>query len=227
MFTFSDDLHGRILQAYYNETGLVIRKSKLYEFTTEEKCTQNLNFFLQYLNCSLEGPTRIFDVNPTDPKIPKAIMAAKEFSASVEAATCTDPIASNSSNPSNDLIASKDFVTSYSPVATNATSDPDQGVLNFNVTNDLGSSNVPAETVALNQPIACEAADGSNASQSQSSSSTHNFSSDDASKSSDSRGTPDTSFSSEVSDLQASSNLPETSIPSKRKRPTEEVREVL
>lgn len=227
MFTFSDDLHGRILQAYYNETGLVIRKSKLYEFTTEEKCTQNLNFFLQYLTCSLEGSTRIFDVNPTDPQIPRAIMAAKESSASVEAATCNDPIASNSSNPSNDLIASKDFAISHSPIATNVISDPDQDVPTINGTNDFGSSNIPAETVAPNRPIVCEAADGSNVSQSRSSSSTHTFSSDDASKSTDSRGTSNTSFSSGVPDPQASSNVPETSIPSKRKRSTEELREVV
>lgn len=249
IFTFSNDQHGRILQACYDSERLVVRKSKLYDFTAEEKCAESMEIFLQQLTGSLEGPTRILNVNTTHPKTPRTIKAAKAAetsSAAVDLAIRNEPIASNSPKPSNDAISAKDFATSNalsgsnipgasnhtatsdSPVAVNASSDPDSDTPNAtNASNDLSASNVPAAAVASNQPIASDAGDCFNASHSRSSSSTHTFSSDDASKPTGSSGTPDTSFSSHHPNSQASSNLSETSIPSKRKRSTEEPREVV
>lgn len=255
IFTFSDDQHGRNLQAHYDSEGLVIRKSKLYEFTTEEKCTQNLNFFLQYLTCSLEGPTRILDVTITHPKTPKAIEAAKASSATVDPAARTSHI----SKPSNDAIAFKNFAIfnassgsnipgvsndsaiSNSPVAANAPSDPDvpdipsaSNVSNVSnassdaiASKDLSVPNAPTAAVASNNHIASDvpdAPDYPNAHHSRSSSSAHTISSssDGASKPTDSPGTPDTSFSSDSPNPHTSSNVLDTTIPSKRKYPTEE-----
>ncbi|PCH03262.1 hypothetical protein PENOC_039560 [Penicillium occitanis (nom. inval.)] len=226
IFTFSNDRRGRILQACYDSERLVIRKSKLYDFTTEEKCTESMEIFLQQLTGSLEGPTRILNVNTTHPKTPRTIKAARASSAAVDLAR-NDPIASNLPKPSNDAISAKDFATSNapsgsdisvpsndtatsdSPIAINASSDPDSDTTNAtNASNDLNASNVPATGIASNQSIASDAGDGSNASHSRSSSSTHTFRSDDASKPTGSSGTPDTSFSSDSTGfLQSSGNL--------------------
>ncbi|KUL86625.1 hypothetical protein ZTR_03062 [Talaromyces verruculosus] len=118
IFTFSNDQRGRIVQACYDSGRLVIRKSKLYDFTTEEKCTESMEIFLQQLTGSLVGPTRILDVNTTHPKTPRTIKAAKAAKASgaaVDLATRNDPIASKSPKPSNDAISAKDFATSNAP----------------------------------------------------------------------------------------------------------------
>jgi hypothetical protein len=226
IFTFSSDRRGRILQACYDSERLVIRKSKLYDFTTEEKGMESMEIFLQQLTGSLEGPTRILNVNTTHPKTPRTIKAARASSAAVDLAR-NDPIASNLPKPSNDAISAKDFATSNapsgsdisvpsndtatsdSPIAINASSDPDSDTTNAtNASNDLNASNVPATGIASNQSIASDAGDGSNASHSRSSSSTHTFRSDDASKPTGSSGTPDTSFSSDSTGfLQSSGNL--------------------
>lgn len=55
--SFTGNRHGRILQAHMDRTGLVIRKSKLYDFSQQRNA--HLGLFLRQMTCSLQGPIPI------------------------------------------------------------------------------------------------------------------------------------------------------------------------
>ena len=44
------NLSGRILQAYFDGTKLVVRKIKLLEFTDEDTARKNIQIFLQHMS---------------------------------------------------------------------------------------------------------------------------------------------------------------------------------
>lgn len=55
--SFTGNRHGRILQTHMDCTGLVIRKSKLYEFSQQRNVY--LGLFLRQMTCGLQGPNPI------------------------------------------------------------------------------------------------------------------------------------------------------------------------
>lgn len=58
LFSFMGGTQGRILQAYTNNEGLVIQKSKLYDFSTLENFREFINLFLRYLTSNAVGDTQ-------------------------------------------------------------------------------------------------------------------------------------------------------------------------
>lgn len=57
VFSFIGEKKGRILQAHFSYNGLVIRKSKLYDFSTAEKAKPHIELFLQYMASDTVGDT--------------------------------------------------------------------------------------------------------------------------------------------------------------------------
>lgn len=55
--SFTGSRHGRILQAHMDHHGLVIRKSKFYDFSQQRNA--HLGFFLRQMTCGLQGSTLI------------------------------------------------------------------------------------------------------------------------------------------------------------------------
>lgn len=58
VFSFMGQQHGRILQAYSEEKELIIRKSRLYDFTTKEKALAHARLFAQYMANEPVGNTK-------------------------------------------------------------------------------------------------------------------------------------------------------------------------
>ncbi|KAL1968426.1 hypothetical protein VTN77DRAFT_1955 [Rasamsonia byssochlamydoides] len=58
VFSFMGGKQGRILQAYFNSQGLVIRKTQLYDFSTSEKAKLSTELFLQYMTSDMIGDTQ-------------------------------------------------------------------------------------------------------------------------------------------------------------------------
>lgn len=52
------NLSGRILQAYFDGTKLVVRKTKLLEFTDEDTARKNIQIFLQHMSNVPVGNTQ-------------------------------------------------------------------------------------------------------------------------------------------------------------------------
>lgn len=57
IFSFMGNQQGRILQAHFGKQGLVIRKSKLYDFSSEAKAEKPTELFLQYMASEIQGLT--------------------------------------------------------------------------------------------------------------------------------------------------------------------------
>ena len=57
VLSFMGNMQGRILHAHFNDKGLIIRKSRLYDFSTEEKADKSTELFLQYMASKMEGET--------------------------------------------------------------------------------------------------------------------------------------------------------------------------
>ncbi|KAI9928133.1 hypothetical protein MW887_002166 [Aspergillus wentii] len=58
VFSFMGKQHGRILQAYYNGTAVVIRMTKLYDFTTAANARKHLQLFAQHMANNPTGNTK-------------------------------------------------------------------------------------------------------------------------------------------------------------------------
>lgn len=52
------NLSGRILQAYFDGTKLIVRKTKLLDFTDEKTARKNIPIFLQHMSNVPVGNTR-------------------------------------------------------------------------------------------------------------------------------------------------------------------------
>ncbi|RAL02563.1 uncharacterized protein BO80DRAFT_321832, partial [Aspergillus ibericus CBS 121593] len=57
LFSFIEGRKGRILQAHLERGGLVIRKSELYDFSTEDAASHSREVFLQYMCSTRVGET--------------------------------------------------------------------------------------------------------------------------------------------------------------------------
>lgn len=55
------DKRGRIIQAHFGQEGLVIRKSKLYDFAEYNNAQKHMELFLQHMTCKVQGPIVISD----------------------------------------------------------------------------------------------------------------------------------------------------------------------
>ncbi|KAJ9409335.1 hypothetical protein DTO045G8_3103 [Paecilomyces variotii] len=58
LFSFMGEKKGRIIQAHTNSRALVIRKSKLYDFSTVDNFRKFTTLFLRYMTCDAIGNTR-------------------------------------------------------------------------------------------------------------------------------------------------------------------------
>ncbi|KAJ9247136.1 hypothetical protein DTO207G8_8284 [Paecilomyces variotii] len=58
LFSFMGEKKGRIIQAHTNSQALVIRKSKLYDFSTVDNFRKFTTLFLRYMTCDAIGNTR-------------------------------------------------------------------------------------------------------------------------------------------------------------------------
>jgi hypothetical protein len=56
------DYKGRIIQAYFNGDELVIRKSKLYDFSTRETLSSSTTLFMQWMASKPVGDTGGFQL---------------------------------------------------------------------------------------------------------------------------------------------------------------------
>lgn len=61
VFSFTGQRKGRILQAYESKEGLVIRKSKLFDFSTWEEAEKSINLFVQFMASDPVGDTKALD----------------------------------------------------------------------------------------------------------------------------------------------------------------------
>ncbi|KAF7114669.1 hypothetical protein CNMCM5793_009620 [Aspergillus hiratsukae] len=60
LFSIMSDYKGRIIQAYFNGDELVIRKSKLYDFSTRETLSSSTTLFMQWMASTPVGDTSGF-----------------------------------------------------------------------------------------------------------------------------------------------------------------------
>lgn len=58
--SFMDSLQGRILQAHMTNSGLIIKKSKLYDFDRQADFEKSMTLFSRYMACDRIGNTRKF-----------------------------------------------------------------------------------------------------------------------------------------------------------------------
>jgi hypothetical protein len=56
-FSLVETMRGRILQAYFDKNGLIIRKSQIYDFTKLETAWPFVEVFMQFLTCEPVGGT--------------------------------------------------------------------------------------------------------------------------------------------------------------------------
>lgn len=58
IFSFMANFRGRILQAFFNGTESVIKKSKLYHFASVDKARDLFQFFMRQMANSPSGSTK-------------------------------------------------------------------------------------------------------------------------------------------------------------------------
>lgn len=67
MFSVMSDSKARIIQAYFNGDKLVIRKSRLYDFSTPETLSSSTTLFMQWMASKTGGNTSGFPLEDFEP----------------------------------------------------------------------------------------------------------------------------------------------------------------